>query len=323
MRIIVVGGSNSRGKNGYVGTLASLLPAAEVINLSVGAAPSIMGVYRLLSFGDLQPDDVVVWEYALNDTNHITAKGYDEDLLLRFVEHGLIHARDSGARMLPLLFNPLAEERVNGYSGFRAKLHFLYSHYGVRFLDVSHHCRAAWGLRHLEQGDYKDGNHYAFDGRILNLVADWAAAAISAGIPPVAQAAPLCDGMAEGVKVISAFPRAHAEIFRNAALWARAYDPGPSGFDCTPFRRASKLTALCVLAAPGGGVLNMDVDGERHAFSLTHDEAAFWKPLLKVITIPNLLGRDIPVSKETRLGFSWSDTAEGTLVDMGFSPPGA
>lgn len=79
MRILVIGGSNSLLKDGYVSQLQqSLQPyvAAEIVQLSVGATTSLAAVARLLETAGpgMAAPDVILYEYAINDSGHFSPR---------------------------------------------------------------------------------------------------------------------------------------------------------------------------------------------------------------------------------------------------------
>jgi hypothetical protein len=102
-RLIVLGGSNSVLRDGWTSHLRERGVAGfEVVNLSLGAATTLMGLYRLLAADPLRAGDTVVWEYALNEYNH-----WRSGVALPVLEHQLrwllrLCAR-AGAGMVPVL----------------------------------------------------------------------------------------------------------------------------------------------------------------------------------------------------------------------------
>ncbi len=87
MKILILGGSNSLSADGWVRHMAGhfavhLGRTVEITNLSVGGTTSLGAVARLLARPDLGEFDVVVHEYALNDTGHLNHR-----------THGVAHWR--------------------------------------------------------------------------------------------------------------------------------------------------------------------------------------------------------------------------------------
>ncbi|WP_198120631.1 SGNH/GDSL hydrolase family protein [Massilia rhizosphaerae] len=73
MNILVVGGSNSLLKNGYVQHLEQALAArmpVTVRQLSVGATSSLAAIGRLFETAGNMEVDVILYEYSINDAGH-------------------------------------------------------------------------------------------------------------------------------------------------------------------------------------------------------------------------------------------------------------
>ena len=66
-------------KTGWVSRFRAHAP--DLVNLSVGGTTSITGLFRVMTTPQIGPGDVVVWEYALNEANHIR-RGRPPRLLL-------------------------------------------------------------------------------------------------------------------------------------------------------------------------------------------------------------------------------------------------
>jgi hypothetical protein len=73
MNILVIGGSNSLLKGGYVHHLQETLAArgdVTIHQLSVGATSSLAAIGRLFDTAGLASVDVILYEYAINDAGH-------------------------------------------------------------------------------------------------------------------------------------------------------------------------------------------------------------------------------------------------------------
>lgn len=73
MNILVVGGSNSLLKDGYVAHLERALAArgpVTVRQLSVGATSSLAAIGRLFDSAGMERVDVILYEYSINDAGH-------------------------------------------------------------------------------------------------------------------------------------------------------------------------------------------------------------------------------------------------------------
>ncbi|TFW31094.1 SGNH/GDSL hydrolase family protein [Duganella callida] len=88
MRILIIGGSNSLLKGGYVQGLAQSLQSyadAEIVQISVGATTSLSAIGRLHETFNGQPADFILYEYGINDAGHFAPRpGGAESWLLCF-----------------------------------------------------------------------------------------------------------------------------------------------------------------------------------------------------------------------------------------------
>lgn len=314
---MIIGGSNSQMKAGYASHLPELLPDADIVNLSVGAAPSHMGVFRLLTCPRLARTDHVVWEYALNDVNHVKSKGYSEDSLLGFVEHTLKICARRRIKLIPVLLTPLAEEG-SPFSSYRSKLHFLFSHYGVEFCDISHHARHRFNTRVLDRSFFKDPNHYDPSGPMPRLIATKVAQMIQGGGGEVRNAAPMFIEKRTVARVTRQFDVPSQETFQNSLVKYPVFDPTDP--IRVTFTSCGTLTGMVVVAGPGGGAVDVLLNDEvQFTLSMVHDEPRFNKPLLKIIVFGSILNRDLPYRDGDRLEIRWSTTPSAAICDMGFS----
>lgn len=70
MNILVIGGSNSLLKNGYVHHLEQALAPVQIRQISVGATSTLAGIGRLFDTAGQQDVDVILYEYSINDAGH-------------------------------------------------------------------------------------------------------------------------------------------------------------------------------------------------------------------------------------------------------------
>jgi len=116
MRILIIGGSNSLLKGGYVQGLAHSLQGyaeAEIVQISVGATTSLSAIGRLHETFNGQPADVILYEYGINDAGHFAPRpGGAESWLLCF--HLLLK---TAARLYPsAVFVPLVLAQQQHFS---------------------------------------------------------------------------------------------------------------------------------------------------------------------------------------------------------------
>lgn len=288
MRVVVSGGSNSLRKGGYVAHLSALAgESVEIVNISLGAAPSLMGFFQQCRVGELKAGDILILEYALNDLNHIATKGYRASDLLRTVELILRHYAATGVRVQPVVMMPLPFEEEIVIPRFHVELHRLFQHYGLPYLDVSTLAREALGVPHLGKGHYEDPNHYTPNGAVVRLVAEKLLSCLPDCRSP-RQAAPVHCGEDQALKVRLDLQGGTRLTFASGAAEAHYYRP-----DAGPVMAATDkdaiLAGMVVLASPEGGVLRVECEDRDCRLSLRHDHPDFDKLAIKMIGLDNLV----------------------------------
>ncbi|QBX35068.1 hypothetical protein E4191_10395 [Paracoccus liaowanqingii] len=160
--MVVIGGSNSLLRDGWVDQLKQLHPdPAGVLNLSIGAATTAMGLFRLLGASDLPPGSVIFWEYSLNESNYL-AHGQTAELLMHHTSWLFEICARRQIRVLPVLLYNRAEAAGDEESPYRALLADLLARRGLAALDA----QALWkrDFAHLPVAQlYRDNPHYATD----------------------------------------------------------------------------------------------------------------------------------------------------------------
>lgn len=169
--LVIIGGSNSLLRDGWVDSLKRLHPSPErIVNLSIGAATTAMGLFRLLSSDGLPKDPVIIWEYSLNESNYFTF-GQTPELLLRHTSWLFEICARRGYRVLPVILYNQDEADRPDLNLYRQRLAQLLESLGLRPLDANH----------LRQGDfssigidqlYRDNPHYATDTGFLHALAE-------------------------------------------------------------------------------------------------------------------------------------------------------
>ena len=180
MRFVVVGGSNTLMKGGYLAYIDAYLPGATVVNLGIGDTNSAMGLFRLLSFEDLRKDDIVIWEYALNDAFSLNSR--PDAWFLRNLEYVIRHCQAKGCRVLPLILANKASDNAVRPSAYRAKIHSLCSAYGIDLIDIPNDIRFHLSSKCLDPKFYSDPSHYRRDGRVVKFIASRIAQEASRGL---------------------------------------------------------------------------------------------------------------------------------------------
>lgn len=191
MSFYVFGGSNSIFRDGWIVGFSERV-GQPVLNRSVGATTTLTGLFRFLMQGEEstpEAGDCVIWEYALNEVNHV-ARGYRHEILLKNVEHLIILCRDRGCTFVPLIFTPLWQERAPRRDLYYDMLTELFAAYGVRPFDVSTAWRRHSGVPRMPDALYLNNPHYARDPQLMAFIANGAAeladmAQIPAAIAPL------------------------------------------------------------------------------------------------------------------------------------------
>lgn len=270
MTVYIIGGSNSLEKTGWTSRYKAIEP--DVVNLSIGAATTLIGLFRVMATPDIGPDDVVIWEYALNDANHLR-HGYSPDILLRHLEHFLIHARDRGIAVVPVIFTPQFHERKPNRHRYYGKLQALLNAYGLISFDVSTALRSRLGVETLPTDCYRDALHYAHTAEILSFIAHGVVDAVAQARLP-ADRPPL---RTKGQRMVLVDDFA-TDTFQNSILQLRARH--------APFSQdlpgTGELTAVIFLTHPTENALQIALaPDDALVISTATRSRKFQRPMLK------------------------------------------
>ncbi|MCF3974416.1 SGNH/GDSL hydrolase family protein [Paracoccus salsus] len=160
--LVVVGGSNSLLKNGWVDKLKQVHPQPErVVNLSIGAATSAMGLYRLLTCAEMPDNPVVLWEYALNEANYF-AHRQPAKVLIYHTQWLLEACARRGLRVLPVILYNKAEATGAERHRYRDFLAGTFETYGLTPVDAGQLWRAEFGDLPVDRL-YADNPHYSVE----------------------------------------------------------------------------------------------------------------------------------------------------------------
>lgn len=289
MALVVLGGSNSRYRSGWVGNLEHVL-GHEVRNLSIGATTSLTAIYRTFLEDGARRGDTVIWEYALNEVNHIKG-GYEIDHVLKSVEHLLRICRRDGIRFAPAVFTPLREEAAEERSRYYRKLMDLFEHYGIAYFDVSPAFRSLKGLQRLPDDHFADEQHYAKLPDLMQFIAEGAADLASRATVPD-QAAPIYTGQSE----VSLLSPAKTDIYENSVMRVPVARV-PLRLEAASPGRLLAIMALCRPDEECGLRARISLDGrERRGFRFSAtSHPSFPKPILKAVSLERATGAAWPV----------------------------
>nr|WP_204354501.1 SGNH/GDSL hydrolase family protein [Paracoccus saliphilus] len=321
-KILIVGGSNSLRRDGWVSEFSAAYSGkAEIRNLSIGGASTVMGIYRSFFCDSINAGDTVVWEYALNDANFFEIGGCPVDLLLRHVEHLIRRCGQKGARFVPIIMSTLRQESRRSLDQYRAQLHFLFAHYGIEYFDVSFEMRRKLAIPALGREYYDDGNHYTLGGDAVAEVGQRLPGMIENARPiDIKTVRPLFVKPGVQVRLLNQFQNGEVQQFENSVFKAVAHTPGRQPLVVTNNEYGSgTLTGLVVVTTSKGGVIDLQVGDEAFAISLVSDERSFRKPVLKFITLASALGREVELGSGSDVRISWSEAEPPFHADLGCS----
>ena len=160
--LVVVGGSNSLLKNGWVDKLKKVHPDSDrVLNLSIGAATSAMGLYRLLTCANLPDNPVILWEYALNEANYFSHR-QPAKVLIYHTQWFLEICARRGYPVLPVVLYNKSEATSAEQVKYRDLLAQTFAAYGVTPVDASQLWRKDFSHLTADQL-YADNPHYSVE----------------------------------------------------------------------------------------------------------------------------------------------------------------
>ncbi|QHQ37173.1 SGNH/GDSL hydrolase family protein [Algicella marina] len=250
MRIVITGGSNTLLGGGWRPHFEALVPdGTQITNLAIGGTTSAMGIFRLLTQGRVQPGDVVLWEYALNEHGHYR-HGHGLGVLMHHVEALIRLVAEAGGHLLPIIFTTQAQETRTEFDDYRARLHFTFATHDVPFFDVSQEFRRQFGVARLAKEMFQDNFHYMPNGEIVKGIAESVLARL--GSIPMTRFHPDRAMLADPRRTFAAidtFTGAEVSEFRTGIIRTPIFS-----FDQelqTKIR--GRLMAAAVIGAPEGG----------------------------------------------------------------------
>ncbi|MDP0929552.1 hypothetical protein Q0601_20395 [Paracoccus onubensis] len=287
MSFFVFGGSNSIFRDGWITWFAERA-GQPVLNRSVGATTTLTGLFRFLMKGEErapEAGDCIIWEYALNDVNHV-ARGYRREMLLKNVEHLMVLSRERGCTFVPLIFTPLWQEQAPRRDLYYDMLTKLFLAYGVVPFDVSTAWRHHFGKARMPDSMYLNNPHYARVPQVMDFIANGVAEAANNARVPAAIAPHYTEG--RGVTLITGLGR---EIHQNSIMRVPVTRI-PLSIEMNQHGRIAAVCALCqsepergirVQLVPSAGEIR------QMRFSTTNQDDQ--RTILKAISLENALGK--------------------------------
>lgn len=266
--IFVVGGSNSLLGGGWVSEFRkSHGERYSITNLSIGAATSLIGIYRLLR-GEISDGSTVIWEYALNESNHLNSGQSLESLLYHF-DWLLELCSRRHIKVLPLVFWTRPEHLGGVENSYRTQIRRRIEDAGLRAID-------AWPmlLNFAQERDqtvgslFRDDMHYSPDSGFLTRISQAVAEKIDTA------AVPRGGADFDGKDLALCAPEGASERFVSSAFTSETYDlNGRLEMPATGW-----LLASFVIAANEAGAATFSVDKEILATYSLQGPAGFKPP---------------------------------------------
>jgi len=305
MTIYVAGGSNSLIARGWIHHLIELTDE-PVVNLAVGATSSRMAAYRALFTVDIQPGDTLVWEYALNDYDHVEIGYFSSDDLLGYVERLILECGRIGAAFVGLILKPPRTESLVHDPPHYRKLGLLFDHHRVAYFDLSATLRVELGVTTLSSAFYEDHAHLLRSPALMDRLARATINMLDAPTPPV------CGSPIYVTSSGLAFhePPRHLTRFTNALLDLGASAP-PLVVESVPAGEA--LVGLVLTTSAAGGAVRVSTRQHTVECSSTYLQRGvpgahrFTRPLLKIFALDRIVDGAWIIEAEDPVEISWAD----------------
>jgi hypothetical protein len=139
------------------------IEVTEVVDVSVGASTSFIGLMELLSTGLHQRVDLLLYEYALNDANALNAKPELIDLWGRCYEGTLRLVRKDNPRLpfVSIILGSRKGKYLRGVDPISAGTHAIARRYDAPVIDVCEWLIREHGERLASEDFYGDTMHYS------------------------------------------------------------------------------------------------------------------------------------------------------------------
>lgn len=318
MRILILGGSNSLLRDGYVAQLRSTLQhytALDIVQLSVGATSSLAALARLQeAAASTAAPDVILYEYAINDSGHFSPRsgGIESWQLCLYL------LLKSAARLYPdALFVPLILAQQQHFAAsvphplYDAQCQ-TYAQLGLSSIDMRAQLSSLF-LQYAPDWLYSDSAHYAVP-QASSLVGALVAQQLLVLLARRGQ--PGAETLAQvWPRLQASSPYAGIELVYVPATALQPYVTGP----CQPGRAENRLMTLDYLRLLPGSRLELNSAMYPLALFLKSDTRHDWLQLdlqvadgtahaLNVATRHIDAGPDNFIHSNIPLPLLWSET---------------
>jgi hypothetical protein len=199
IKAVLVGGSNSLIRSGYVGATVDSCARRGIDfkiigDLPVGASTILFGLFNLKQSAAVADADILIIEYGLND---VSIYGEDRKLLQhwgRAYEGAIRYAKSINPkiRILSVILEGKVPNRLRKLNYVTAGIHYLSHVYDLGIADVGRYLREVFGANAAHTSLYRDTNHYSspvvttmigdfIGGKIEKLLKE---APVQRGLPP-------------------------------------------------------------------------------------------------------------------------------------------
>ena len=286
MSFYIFGGSNSIFRDGWVTSFSECVDQ-PIFNCSVGATTTLTGLFRFLMLGTEKgpaENDCVLWEYALNEVNHVP-RGYRHEMLLKNVEHFMALCRERGCRFIPLIFTPLWQEKMPQRDPYYGMLADIFAHYGVIPFDVSQAWRQRFGVKRMLDEFYVNNPHYIRTSQLMEFISAGVADLVSTARVP----APVAPIHTEG-RNVALIEGLEQDEFENSLMRVPTAQL-PLSIELKQQGRVAAICALCHSDFESGIRVRLLSGTDRMRqmrFSTTNQNAR--RIILKAVSLEHALG---------------------------------
>lgn len=169
IKTVIVGGSNTVMSPGYMPSLFSLLTrrgfTVDVVeDLAVGGTTSAFGLFQLKKTDILENCDLLIIEYAINDSFIYGEERSPFRHWARFYEGMLRYAlqRNPRLKIVSVIFGARKGSFMTSVPSIDAGIHYISDWYGMSVINISRSLIQRYGREVVEHPSfYLDGAHYA------------------------------------------------------------------------------------------------------------------------------------------------------------------
>lgn len=287
----VLGGSNSMIAHGWVNLMRrDYATLARVVNLSMRACTSAMALYRLLSQPAQSPGAAVIWEYGINEYNHMVG-GQPLSSLIYHVEWLLQICIRENRPFVPVLMRNLQQAVSGRDDAYVRAITDLFARYGLTPVD----CNML--LRVLMRGGtdfdawYADGAHYSTATDLPRRITETTLLALDQARVPRQDPARAAHFDSFDLAVLE--PPGTTEVFDNTVVNCR-FTP----FEDTPeLESPGRALAAIIVTSGSGPDIRLEADGHTLGFYATqvaHGPAAPPRQLRQLVLGSGLHALEVP-----------------------------